>query len=185
MRATTRTTARTLPTLAALAATTLLGTAACGAESGSGTAPTTAAQTTASGATTTSASPSASPTPGARMTEGISFTLVLTRTGGIGGLKDRLELRPDGTYTVVSQGKAPVTRQLSEGQLAAIVNALQAADLPHLATQSPTERRSDQFTYVLRYDGTTFTTTETTAPETVRPLLEELGALFSSPGSTR
>jgi hypothetical protein len=180
MRATSRTTARTLPTVAALAATTLLGTAACGAEQGSGTAP-----TTASGATTAGTTTSASPTPGARMTEGISSTLVLTRTGGIGGLNDRLELRPDGTYTVTSKGKPPVTRQLSEGQLAAIVNDLQAADLPHLSTQSPTERRSDQFTYVLRYDGTTFTATETTAPDEVRPLLEELGALFSSPGSTR
>lgn len=119
------------------------------------------------------------------MTEGISQPLVLTRTGGIGGLKDRLEIRPDGTYTVTSKGQAPVTRQLSEGQLAAIVDALQAADLPHLTTQSPTEQRSDQFTYVLRADGTTFTTTETTAPDAVRPLLEELGALFSSPRSTR
>ncbi len=118
------------------------------------------------------------------MTEGISQPLVLVRTGGIGGLKDRLEIRPDGTYTVVSKGRAPVTRQLTEGQLAAIVTALQQADLPALATTSPTERRSDQFTYTLTAEGTTFTTTETTAPPALRPLLDELGALFSSPAPT-
>ena len=83
-----------------------------------------------------------------------------------------------------SKGRAPVTRQLSEGQLAAIVTALRNADLPSLANQSPTERRSDQFSYTLMAEGTTFTTTETTAPDAVRPLLEELGALFSSPAPT-
>ncbi len=124
------------------------------------------------------------------MTEGISQPVVLIRTGGVGGLADRLQLRPDGTYTVTGKSKAPVTRQLSEGQLAAIVDAVQAADLPQLATQqsstpSTTGRRSDQLFYVLSAQGVTVTFTETTAPDAVRPLLEELGALFSSPGSTR
>ncbi|MGN6301211.1 MAG: hypothetical protein ACTHN8_09000 [Angustibacter sp.] len=180
MRAIDRTTVRTISSIAALAVATFLGATACGSQNAGdavGTAP-----TTSTGAGTTA---SATPSPGGRMTEGISQPLVLTRTGGIGGLKDRLELRPDGTYTVTSAGRTPVTRQLSEGQLAAIVNTLQAADLPHLATQSPTERRSDQLTYVLRAEGTTFTTTESTAPDAVRPLLEELGALFSAPAPTR
>ncbi|MGN6610567.1 MAG: hypothetical protein ACTHLJ_02220 [Angustibacter sp.] len=124
------------------------------------------------------------------MTEGISEPVVLIRTGGVGGLADRLQLRPDGTYTVTGKTKTPVTRQLSEGQLAAIVDAVQAADLRQLATQqsstpSPTERRSDQLFYVLSAQGVTVTFSETTAPDSVRPLLEELGALFSSPGSTR
>lgn len=180
MRAIQRTT--TIPTVAALAAVTLLGATACGSQS--------AGDAVQTGPTATGSTTSATPTAGGRMTEGISQTLVLTRTGGIGGLKDRLELRPDGTYTVTSAGRPPVTRQLSEGQQAAIVNALQAADLPQLATQqsstpSPTERRSDQLFYVLSAQGVTVTFSETTAPDSVRPLLEELGALFSSPGSTR
>jgi hypothetical protein len=166
-----------LTALAALAVGGLL--AGCGAESTSGTGPASAASATG---TTPSSSPSTEP--GGRMTEGISRPLVLVRTGGIGGLKDRLELRPDGTYTVTSKGKAPVTRQLGEGQLAAIVDALQRADLPSLANQSPTERRSDQFSYTLMAEGTTFTTTETTAPDAVRPLLAELSALFSAPAPT-
>ncbi|HEX3005921.1 MAG TPA: hypothetical protein VHO27_17030 [Angustibacter sp.] len=189
MRAIDRTTVRTIPTVIALTAATLLGAAACGAQDAgdavgtSGTSPTT---TTPAG----SGTPSATPTPGGRMTEGISQPVVLVRTGGIGGLKDRLELRPDGTYTVTSKSRAPVTRQLSEGQLAAIVDAVQAADLPQVATQqsstsSPTERRSDELFYVLSAQGVTVTFSETTAPDAARPLLEELGALFSSPGSTR
>ena len=150
--------------LAALAAATLLATAACGSETTAGRAASTA---------------SSSPPAAGRMTEGLAQPLLLTRTGGIGGAQDRLELRPDGTCTVTRKGQAPVTRQLGEGQLASIVQALRAADLPHLATASPTERRSDQFTYVLQAEGTTFTTTETTAPDAVRPLLQQLGALLS------
>lgn len=166
-----------LTALAVLALAGLL--AGCGAESTSGTSP--APATSAAGTTPSPTSPTE---PGGRMTEGISQPVVLVRTGGIGGLKDRLELRPDGTYTVTSKGKEPVTRQLGERQLAAIVDALQRADLPTLANQSPTERRSDQFSYTLMAEGTTFTTTDTTAPDAVRPLLQQLGALFSAPAPT-
>src|SRR6476661_4024638 len=99
---------------AAVAVAVVLGAGACGsATSGSGTAP--------AGTSSTASAPTSSTTsaPGGRMTEGISQPLVLVRTGGIGGVKDRLEIRPDGTYTVTSKGRTPVTRQLSEGQLAA------------------------------------------------------------------
>jgi len=121
------------------------------------------------------------------MTEGLSQPLVLVRTGGVGGLKDRLELRPDGTCTVTSGGRPPVTRQLSEGQLAAIVLALKSAHLEAAAgapSTSPTEHRSDQFTYTLTAEGHTLTTTETTAPPPLRPLLQQLDALLSAPAPT-
>ena len=119
------------------------------------------------------------------MTEGITQPLVLIRTGGIGGVADRLELRPDGSYTVTSKGKAPVTRQLGEGQLAAIVDDGAGGRPAHTgttghrpsgaATSSPTcsARRASRNDH-----------RDHRAGRCVRPLLEELDALFSSPGST-
>jgi hypothetical protein len=170
---------RTILTVVALGASGLLATA-CGAETGDvvGASPQTSSPSASTGSATATE-------PGGRMTEGISQPVVLVRTGGIGGLKDRLELRPDGTYTVVRKGSAPVTRQMSEGQLAAIVNALQQADLSAASNQSATSAQSDQFTYMLKAQGTTLTTTETTAPQSVRPLLDELNTLFSAPAATR
>jgi hypothetical protein len=160
---------RTLLTVSLLGAAALLGATACGSQEAADVGVAT------TGATTE---------PGGRMTTGISQPVVLQRTGGVAGLDDRLEVRPDGTCTVTTKGKPPVTRQLSEAELATIVDALQEAHLATLATRPASPPRSDELTYTIAAGGTTFRTTETAAPDAVRPLLRELGALFSSPGPT-
>jgi hypothetical protein len=170
---------RTLLTAAAVAATVLVGTAACGDAGGDD------ARATAAPSTPTSGSVTSTPTtPGARMTEGISQPVVLVRSGGIGGVQDRVQVRPDGTVTVTSKGGATVTRQLSEAQLAAVVQAVQKADLDLLGTGAPTPSRSDELYYTITAEGRTYRTTETQAPAAVRPLLDELGSLLSAPAPT-
>ncbi len=168
--------ARTALTAALLAGAALLAPAACGATTSSDAAGTLTA--------TTGPSSGAPTTPGARMTEGLAQPLVLQRGGGVAGLQDRVEVRPDGTYTVTSKGRAPVTRQLGEGQLAAVVHALADARLGELDAAAASPTRSDELAYTITADGQTYHVSETQAPASVRPLLEELGALFSAPAST-
>ncbi|GAB3597347.1 hypothetical protein GCM10027446_25280 [Angustibacter peucedani] len=169
--------AKTLLTAALLASTALLGTAACGSESD---------VQVGSSSTTSPGTPSSSATsePGGRMTEGISQPVVLMRSGGIGGLQDRVEVRPDGTATITSKGKAPVERQLSEAELAAVVRAVKDADLAALGDGKTTPTRSDEMTYTITAEGQTYRTVETQAPDDVRPLLDALGTLLSAPAPT-
>src|SRR4051794_36892854 len=120
---------RTLLTAGLLATTALLGTSACGDAGGDDARATPGINTQTAGTTGPTTPVSSSPTASARMTEGIDQPVVLQRSGGVGGLKDRVEVRPDGTTTVTTKGKAPVTRQLSEAELAAIAQAVQKAGI--------------------------------------------------------
>jgi hypothetical protein len=186
----------------ALASTALLGAAACGGEkvpvdvapgaaaaSGAattGTTPTTPASPTKPAPPTTPPTSATRPTaPGGRMTEGLSATIVLQRNGGMIGAKDRLELRPDGTYTVTSKNRPPVTRQLNERAQADVVTALRTANLSRMRP-GPTAGGAtivDGFSYTLIVGKDSVTLGEP-IPKQVVPLLAALGALFSAPSPT-
>jgi hypothetical protein len=167
-------------TAVAAAVTMAAGLAACGSD----TIVDSAAAPTSASAQPTGTDPTTS---GGRMTEGLPGVIVLQRTGGLKGAKDRLELRPDGSYTVTARTGSPVTRQLAEPEQAAVVAALKLADLAKLK-RVPTKPGdpvvADGFVYVLSAGGKTVTLGEPT-PEQVRPLLSVLGALFSAPAPTR
>jgi hypothetical protein len=172
-RATLRT---TLPSALLLCAVTACG---AGGERAAGPDPTTA---------TTSSSTSASSTtsaPGGRMTVGLTSPVLLERSGGIAGRHDRIEVRPDGTYTVSTLGSRPVTRQLSEAELAAVVAAVKAANLRAVRPEPPaTGAQADMFRYKLVAEGEAVTTTDEQADGGVRRLINVLMPLFSAPAPT-
>jgi hypothetical protein len=173
-----------------LAAVLLCTLSACaGGDQGAGAPPsssaTTSSSTTTTSTSTTGTTPSTSATPGGRMTSGLSSPVVLERSGGIAGRLDRLEVRPDGTYTLSSRGGRPVTRQLTEAELVPIVDAARAA---HLGSQSAASRpgaaEADVFRYRLVAEGERLVTTEQQADGAVRQLIDVLMPLFSSPAPT-
>ena len=146
--------------------------------------------TTSNGRTSTgtSTTPSASPStpgPAGRMTQGLTSPVLLERSGGIAGRKDVLEVRPDGTITVSTLGSKPVTRQLSEAELAAVVSAVKAIDLRPVRTPPrPTAAEADVYRYKIVAEGTIVMTTEQQADGAVRRLLDVLTPLFSAPAPT-
>lgn len=162
-----------------LGATVLGGTAACGEEVRAGASPAPATSSASTGTTTPAGDPSTD-RPEGRMTTGLAQSLVLTRTGGIGGVKDRVVVNPDGTAEVTTRGRSTVTRQLGEGQLATIVRATQAADLPALAADAAATTEPDRYGYVLSLGEATVRTSETQAKGAVRNLLDVLELLFIS-----
>jgi hypothetical protein len=94
-------------------------------------------------------------------------------------------VRPDGTYTVSSRGGRPVTRQLSEAELAAIVDAARAAHLgSQPAASRPGASEADVFRYRLVVEGEALATTEQQADGAVRRLIDVLMPLFSAPAPT-
>ena len=92
---------------------------------------------------------------------------------------------PDGTVTVSTFGSRPVTRQLSERELAAVVAAVKAANL-RAAQTTPrrTAATADMFSYKLVAEGTAVRTTDEQADGAVRRLIDVLNQQFSAPAPT-
>lgn len=172
---------RTLLTAALLSVAVALAATACGDAAGDDARAAAGPSRPTAG---TSARPQTPTTSGGRMTQGLSGPVTLVRSGGVGGLQDRVQVRPDGTVTVTTKGNTPLTRQLDEGQLAAIVQAVEQADLASLGQGTTTPTRSDELVYTLSAQGRTYRTSETQAPAEVQALLTELGALLSAPAPT-
>ncbi|WP_426566264.1 protealysin inhibitor emfourin [Angustibacter sp. McL0619] len=165
---------RATPPLARLAAALLggallVGASACGSEQPSGTAGST---------------PASLPATSGNQPGGLASPVVLIRTGGIAGMNDALVLMPDGTYTVTRKNQDPVTRRADAGQLRAIADAVQGANLSKLPPSTPDTTTSDQISYRLSVGSRTYQIAGTQTPDEVRPLLDELGALFSAPATT-
>jgi hypothetical protein len=124
-------------------------------------------------------------TPAGRMTEGLTSPVRFERLGGIAGRRDRLEVRPDGTVVVTTGDGRPVTRRLSEAELAAVVSAAQAVDLRALPPVSrPTAADADVFRYRVTVEGRSITTTDGQADGAVRRLVDVLTPLLSAPAPT-
>jgi hypothetical protein len=119
------------------------------------------------------------------MTQGLTAPVLLERSGGIAGRRDVLQVRPDGTFTVSTHGSRPVTRQLSEAELAAVVSAVKAADLRSVGTgPRPMGNQADVFRYKIVADGAVVMTTDQQADGGVRRLIDVLIPLFSAPAPT-
>lgn len=175
---------KNLLTAALLGTTVLLGSAACGSES---TDPDPGAATSASNPAASSVSPPPTSADQMPTVSGLLKPVVLVQGGGIAGVKDRVEVQPDGTYTVTTKGKEPRQGKLDERQLTTIAAIVQRANLPELAKQppiTPTVTQSDQFTYELSADGATVRANETTLPDAAKPLVAELSTLLSAPAPT-
>jgi hypothetical protein len=161
-----------------LAGALLLGAAACGDEP-SGSAANAPSGTSGTSGTSGSGQPTSTSQAGQ-----LPGRIVLTRTGGIAGMDDALVLNPDGSYTVTRKGQAPVNRRADAAQLAAIATAVQGAELGQLPRGATNGTVSDEIFYKLNVGSRTYLIASTQAPEQVKPLLDELGALFSAPAPT-
>lgn len=173
---------KNLLTVALMGTTLLLSSAACGSETTNTSSP-----SSPQGSTSDSVTPP--PTDGNQTppVSGLRKPVTLVVGGGFAGVNDRIEVQPDGSYTVTSKGKTPRQGKLDERQLSTIAGEVDEADLPKLSAQPPvtaTVTQSDQFTYALSADGATLKATETTLPPAVKPLINELKSLLSVPAPT-
>jgi hypothetical protein len=106
--------------------------------------------------------------------------LTYTRTGGVGGIDERLRIDPDGTATL-SYGEPANTRnefELTDAQLDEIQALLDGADFDATPTDPEQTGCADCFVYTLTYGGHTVTYDDATQPPSgVGELVSSLGEL--------
>jgi hypothetical protein len=136
--------------------------------------------------TTTSAEPPvtstrASSTPTTPATQDRALPLTLSRTGGIAGVQDQVEVDPDGTATVIRRGGTPATSTLSAADLAALRRLLTD---PALAREAKVTAGNgvcaDGFQYTLRTPSVTMKTDDCGRSD--RPTLAKIISLVLPPG---
>ncbi|MFQ6171859.1 hypothetical protein ACK8HX_09655 [Oryzobacter sp. R7] len=146
------------PGLGAVLTLVLLGLGACGSGA-------TAPSGSSAGTTVGSAAPSATPTE----PSGRPATVVLTRTGGLAGFSDRLDIAPDGTVTGTTRSGEVSCR--IDADLAA---ALVSGPAPTVAPAAGTDRMA----VTLQRLGTTATLGEAQGPDALstaaRSLLDDV-----------
>jgi hypothetical protein len=106
--------------------------------------------------------------------------VIYTRTGGVGGIDERLRIDPDGAATL-SYGEPTNSQnsfQLSEADLDRITTLLEAADLDSMPSQPEPTGCADCFVYTVEYGGRTVTYDDATPPAaSVGELVTGLGEL--------
>jgi hypothetical protein len=85
--------------------------------------------------TSPSAEPTSTPTAG---DSPMSMPLQLRRTGGIAGFNDNLTVKEDGTATLVSRGKRPLTCKVEPATFEKLTQALQSVDTSSIPAAKPT-----------------------------------------------
>ncbi|NUK58405.1 protealysin inhibitor emfourin [Streptomyces lunaelactis] len=86
----------------------------------------------------------------------------LTVTGGFAGVRNRLLVQDDGTYSTSSRTGAVRTGRMSRAELTELRRALEKADFAHLPREATGSPVADGFSYRLTYAGHTVTTDDTT-----------------------
>ena len=84
--------------------------------------------------------------------------LTVTRTGGIAGVTDTLQVEPGGAWTLTDRSGSATTGQLDAQAAGQIVQTLGAPGLDaEIATASAPNDCADQFRYLVRLSGREFT----------------------------
>lgn len=106
-----------------------------------------------------------------------------TRTGGVGGIDERLRINPDGTATLAIGEPANVERsfELTAAELDRIESLLDGADFDSMpATPEPTGC-ADCFVYAVEYGGRSVTYDDATEPSaSIAALVAGLGEVASA-----
>jgi hypothetical protein len=109
--------------------------------------------------------------------------LVYERTGGIANLDDHLRIDRDGTTLFVRHGQTS-TFVLDEASIQRLTNDLDAIPFSNLdASYLPSNSGADQITYELRYQGKTVRMVDTTIPDQLVPVLEQLDGIILNQSS--
>ncbi len=97
-------------------------------------------------------------TPQTNVPTGITLPpLTITRTGGIAGVTDTLQIEPDGAWTLTDRSGSATTGHLDAQTAAAIVRILGDPGLDaEIATASAPNQCADQFQYLVRLSGREF-----------------------------
>ena len=108
-----------------------------------------------------------------------SVLVEFTRTGGFAGFNDEITIYQDGSAVVT---RKEFTREitLTADELSTIRQLLKDASFGSLLTEyPPAAPGADYFTYTVTYEGKKVTAQDTGVPESLQPLIEELGTLVS------
>ncbi|WP_405998543.1 hypothetical protein [Streptomyces sp. NBC_00829] len=117
----------------------------------------------------------ASPTASAPTPATPARTLVeMTVTGGIAGVRNRLVVRDDGTYTTSSKAGPGGAGRMTPAELTKLRGALEKADFARLPSESHGSPVADGFTYRITYAGHTVTTDDTARVPALREVFAAL-----------
>ncbi|WP_350281445.1 hypothetical protein [Kribbella sp. HUAS MG21] len=111
----------------------------CGSESGTGGTPTTTPTPTA-----TQITPA-----------GTALPMTVSRTGGVAGFDDQVQIGTDGVATVSSRGKETVRCKLDPSLLTSLTSAAQQVDWGNVAAKKPTTRYPDDMIVAVTANGKT------------------------------
>jgi hypothetical protein len=93
--------------------------------------------------------------------------VIYSRTGGVGGIDERLRIEPDGSATVMIGEPMNTERsfELSATELDDVQALLDSADLEAMPTEAQPTGCADCFVYTVEYGGRSVTYDDATEPE--------------------
>ena len=113
----------------------------CGSESGG---PSSTPQPTVTQPTVTQSTPA-----------GTGLPMTVSRTGGVAGFNDQVQIGTDGVATVSSRGKETVRCKLDPSLLTSLTSAAQQVDWGNVAAKKPTTRYPDDMIVAVTANGKT------------------------------
>ncbi|MFI6285457.1 hypothetical protein ACIBCM_11980 [Streptomyces sp. NPDC051018] len=99
---------------------------------------------------------------------------MVTVTGGIAGVNDRLTVREDGTYTTASPPGPGRSGRMAPAGLRALRRALERAGFPRLPPTATGAPVPDGFLYRITHRGHTVVTDDASQPPALRAVLTAL-----------
>ncbi|MFF0450526.1 hypothetical protein ACFYT4_29770 [Streptomyces sp. NPDC004609] len=100
--------------------------------------------------------------------------VVVTVTGGIAGVNDRLTVREDGTYTTASPPGPDRSGRMTPAGLRALRRALDKAGFPRLPATATGPPVADGFHYRITHGGHTVVTDDVSQPPALRDVFTAL-----------
>jgi hypothetical protein len=108
----------------------------------------------------------------------LSDSVVMNVSGGFAGVHEVVVVRPNGTYLADTGWSEPIRGRLSADDLAALVHAVNGADLARPTAPGLRHVCCDQFHYTFSYAGHHYTTVDGRVPAEVNVLLNLMGPLL-------
>jgi hypothetical protein len=114
---------------------------------------------------------------------GSSDLVVFQRSGGIGGVDDRLTVDSQGIARLTKRGGKQSQATLSQQELNQLKKTLANADFQGLDPEYLNANARDTFLYTVGYSCHVVKTDETSVPGQLRPVIDQLSTLAARAGS--